>query len=412
VSQSNSPLKQYRYIFYAFAGLVAIAPLAMDTYLPAFPIIADYLQVDIATIQYTLVTFMLGSTFGQFFGGPLSDAIGRLRVGFIGCILFCLASLGIAATTDIGLLLVARAAQGFSAGAAGVVVSAIISEHYEGKDSARMMLSVTMVIMGVPLIAPLIGTALLKLANWRFIFYFLAFYSCAVAIIVHIYTPKKRLRPKDAERRKLWTGVVTMFRNYRNVMAQPLGRLYLMGMGLNVAVYMVFATSASFAYMEYLGASLELFPFLLGANTISLLIGNRMGIVLLRHYEPYHVCLIGGITLAASSLILLLVVVFSDPSLYTVVGLIILIAGSIPMSGPIASSIFMALYDKNAGTASASMGIGRVAFGMVGGFIVTLLHNGTLYPMAITMFVVAVGAMACFLIAGRRLAKSPRISPS
>lgn len=382
-----------------------MAPLAMDTYLPAFPVISEYLNIDIATVQYTLVTFMLGSTLGQFLGGPLSDVIGRLRVGFAGCLLFCIASLGIAATTDITVLLFARAAQGFSAGAAGVVVSAIISEHYEGKESARMMLSVTMVIMGVPLIAPLIGTALLKLSSWRYIFYFLAIYGAVIAVIVRANTPKQRLRPETSERRSLKRGIANMFRNYRAVLAKPMGRLYLVGMGLNVAVYMVFATSASFAYMEYLGASLELFPFLLGANTISLLIGNRMGVFLLRRYEPYFVCLIGGTILAISTLILLLVILFGEPGLYTVVGLIILIAGSIPMSGPIASSIFMELYTTNAGTASASMGIARVAFGMFGGFIVTVLHNGTLYPMAIVMFIIALGTMICFQIAGRRLAR-------
>lgn len=263
MNQKNSPLQQYKYIFYAFAGLVAIGPLAMDTYLPAFPAIAAYLQVDIATVQFTLVTFMLGSSLGQFLCGPLSDAIGRLRVGFIGCVLFSFASFGIAATTDLTLLLIARAAQGFSAGAAGVVVSAIIAEQYDGKEAARVMLAVTMVIMGVPLVAPLIGTAILKLESWRYIFYFLAMYSAVVAVVVKLNTPKQRLRPATAEHRSLAVGLVNMVRNYRAVLAKPIGRLYLMGMGMNVAVYMVFATSASFAYMEYLGASLELFPFLI-----------------------------------------------------------------------------------------------------------------------------------------------------
>ncbi|NNC98651.1 MAG: MFS transporter, partial [Gammaproteobacteria bacterium] len=158
MSSSQSPLSQFKYIFYAFAGLVAVAPLAMDTYLPAFPSIADYLGVNIATIQYTVVSFMLGSTLGQFLGGPLSDSVGRLRIAFAGCVLFSIASLAIAATTDLQLMLIARAAQGFSAGAAGVVVSAIIAENYQGKEAARTMSTVTLVILGVPLLAPMIGT--------------------------------------------------------------------------------------------------------------------------------------------------------------------------------------------------------------------------------------------------------------
>jgi DHA1 family bicyclomycin/chloramphenicol resistance-like MFS transporter len=192
-----------------------------------------------------------------------------------------------------------------------------------------------------------------------------------------------------------------MFRNYAAVFAKPIGRAYLVAMGLNVSVYMVFTTSASFAYMEYLGASLELFPFLIGINTISLLMGNRLGVFLLRYYEPYQVCMIGSTAMVLACLILLATVILFEPQLYVIVGLIILIAGTVPMSGPIASSVFMELYDENAGTASAAMGVSRVAFGMLGAFIVTLLYNGTLYPMASIMFVIALGAMVSFRVAGK-----------
>ena len=403
MAKPNSPLSDYKYIFYAFAGLVAVAPLATDTYLPAFPSLAEYLGVSIATIQYTIVVFMLGSTLGQFLGGPLSDSIGRLRVALIGCILFSLASLAIASTVDLQLLLWARAAQGFSAGAAGVVVSAIISENYSGKESARIMSTVTLVIMGVPLVAPLIGTFLLKMGDWHSIFYFLAAYGAVVGLIVWANTPKKRLRPASKTRRNIVTGLKQMLTNYRAVLAKPIGRLYLVAMGLNVTVYMIFATSASFVYMSYLGASLEIFPFLIGANTISLIIGNRFGVYLLRHYEPYRVCMIGSCILAFLCLLLLLAVTFLEPTLYLIVGLIIVAAGAIPISGPIASSVFMQLYDKNAGTASASMGIARVAIGMLGGLVVTIAHNGTLYPMAILMFIVSVFGAFCFYSASKKL---------
>ncbi len=403
MTKPNSPLSEYKYIFYAFAGLVAVGPLATDTYLPAFPSLAEYLGVSIATIQYTIVVFMLGSTLGQFLGGPLSDSIGRLRVALIGCILFSLASLAIASTIDLQLLLWARAAQGFSAGAAGVVVSAIISENYSGKESARIMSTVTLVIMGVPLVAPLVGTFLIKMGDWHSIFYFLAAYGAVVGLIVWANTPKQRLRPASKQRRNIVIGLKTMLANYRAVLAKPIGRLYLVAMGLNVTVYMIFATSASFVYMSYLGASLEMFPFLIGANTISLVVGNRFGVYLLRHYEPYRVCMIGSSILAFLCFLLLLAVTFLEPTLYLIVGLIIVAAGAIPISGPIASSVFMQLYDKNAGTASASMGVARVAIGMLGGLVVTITHNGTLYPMASLMFIVSVFGAYCFYRAGSKL---------
>ncbi len=404
----DSPLAQFKYVFLAFAGLVAIGPLAMDTYLPAFPTLATYLGTDIATIQYTLVTFLLGSTVGQFLGGPLSDVFGRMRVGLIGSVLFTIASLVIAATSEFEFLLIARAAQGVAAGAAGVVVSALITENYPGKQAAGMMLNVTMVIMGVPLLAPLLGTFLLKAESWRSIFYFLAIYGALISIVVYLNTPKQRLRPVPRERRHLGTGLRIMLGNYRAVFAKPAGVAYIVGMGTNIAVYMVFATSASFAYMEHLGSSLEIFPFLMGANTLSLIIGNRLGSHLLRIYEPHQVCVMGSTVMALSCLLLTLYVTFFEPQLMVVVGLIILISGTIPMSGPIASAVFMQLYNKNAGTASAAMGVARVAFMLTGSFAVTWLHNGTLYPMALLMLVTACAAMVFFRL-GSRLVSNTQI---
>lgn len=378
----------------------------MDTYLPAFPSIADYLGVDIATVQYTLVSFMLGSTIGQFLSGPLSDSIGRLRIALMGCVLFSAASLAIAMSTDLKLLLLARAVQGFAAGSASVVVSAIIAENYSGKESARIMSSVTLVILGVPLLAPLIGTFLLKLGGWPYVFYFLAVYSGVLALAVWLNSPKQRLRPANPEKRNIVRATRTMFKNYKAVLAKPIGRLYLLAIGMNIAVYMVFATSASFAYMSYLGASLELFPFLMGANTISLVLGNRLGVLLLRYHEPHTVCIIGSSILAFFSTALLIVITVFEPTLFMVVGMIVLATGAIPISGPIASSVFMQLYDKNTGTASACMGVARVLFGMIAGFIVTLAHNGTLYPMAITMCLISIVGAISFNRAGHGLERS------
>lgn len=384
----------------------------MDTYLPAFPRISDYLQINIATVQYTLVSFLFGSTLGQFLGGPLSDSVGRLRIALVGCILFFFASLAISATADFSLLLLARAAQGFAAGAAGVVVSAIISEHYSGKESARVMSAVTLVILGVPLVAPLIGTFLIKFGGWRYIFYFLSAYGVLVGLIVWLNSPRQRLRPASKESRNILSGTRSMFRNYAAVLAKPAGRVYLAAIGLNISVYMTFATSASFAYMSFLGASLELFPFLLGANTVSLILGNRLGVFMLRYHEPYNVCMIGSTILACLCIGLLVCVTLFQPSLYTVVGMIILVAGSIPISGPIASSVFMQLYDKNVGTASAAMGVARVLFGMMAGFIVTIAHNGTLYPMAIIMCLISLGGVWCFYRGGALVARHQAQTPA
>lgn len=380
---------------------MAIAPLAMDTYLPAFPMMADSFGVGIAAVQYTLVSFMLGSTLGHFLGGPISDVVGTFKVALSGCVLFSITSLIITQTDQIDALMPARILQGFAAGAAGVVVNAVITSHYPPKQSARIISTVTLVILGVPLVSPLIGIFLIKSGGWHAIFYFLAAYGVLAGVLVWFNCPRQGLRELGLEKTTLILRSKSLINGYRTILAKPIGRLYLVAIGLNIAVYWVFATSAAFAYMSFLGASLELFPFLMGVNTIFLVIGNRLGVFLLRRHEPYTVCMIGSAAQAALCVILLLTVTFLDPGLNTVVLLIALTVGTIPISGPNASSVFMHLHDRHAGTASACLGIARVMFGMIGGFIVTITYNGSLLPMAILMSVISIFSMITFHRAGR-----------
>src|SRR3954469_5644120 len=66
--------------------LTAIAPLATDMYVPAFPAVAADLSATATQVQLTLTTFFVGMAAGQLVGGPVSDQRGRRRP-LIGAIL-------------------------------------------------------------------------------------------------------------------------------------------------------------------------------------------------------------------------------------------------------------------------------------------------------------------------------------
>ena len=59
--------------------LTAIAPLATDMYVPAFPQVAGELSATATQVQLTLTTFFTGMALGQLIGGPVSDQRGRRR---------------------------------------------------------------------------------------------------------------------------------------------------------------------------------------------------------------------------------------------------------------------------------------------------------------------------------------------
>mgnify|MGYP000414462936 CR=1 FL=1 len=61
------------------ALLSAVAPFAIDLYLPAFPTMVDDLHTTPTGVQLTLTAFLFGLATGQLVFGPLSDRFGRVK---------------------------------------------------------------------------------------------------------------------------------------------------------------------------------------------------------------------------------------------------------------------------------------------------------------------------------------------
>ena len=66
---AHSFLASRRGLVLILGVLTAIAPLAIDMYLPALPEIAKELGADAGAVQLTLSVFMVGMAVGQAFNG-------------------------------------------------------------------------------------------------------------------------------------------------------------------------------------------------------------------------------------------------------------------------------------------------------------------------------------------------------
>src|SRR5215211_4313761 len=64
-------------VLFLLAGLAALAALATNIILPAFPRIGDGLGVSAQELGLTLSSFFIAFAFGQLLAGPLSDRFGR-----------------------------------------------------------------------------------------------------------------------------------------------------------------------------------------------------------------------------------------------------------------------------------------------------------------------------------------------
>ena len=94
--------------FAIMAAMTAIAPLAMDGYIPALPEMAVYLQQDLSIVAITVNAFTFGMAMGQLIGGPLSDKYGRYRLITSGISIYILSCIAITLSTNFSLILLLK----------------------------------------------------------------------------------------------------------------------------------------------------------------------------------------------------------------------------------------------------------------------------------------------------------------
>ncbi|HSG63445.1 MAG TPA: MFS transporter, partial [Gammaproteobacteria bacterium] len=193
---STEPDKPARPPFFlVFLGaLIALGPLTVDAYLPALPTMADTFGTSIEIVNYTISLYLIGFGIGQFFGGSLSDQVGRKTVGLAGLGIYVVASLGIAQADSIGVVLALRVVQALGGGLATVVSLAAIRDMYSPSEAGQKFAVVMLIMLLAPLLAPAGGAMLLGL-SWRAIFAALVVYGLLLIVWYSWGIPETRAGP-------------------------------------------------------------------------------------------------------------------------------------------------------------------------------------------------------------------------
>ena len=150
--------------------LTAIGPFAIDMYLPALPAISAGLNASTSATQATLMAFFVAFGICQIAYGPVSDMYGRKPPLYAGLCLFVAGSIGCLFCPTIGWLIGFRFIQGVGASAVMVIPRAVIRDLHTGLEATRLMSLVMLVFSVSPILAPLIGSALIVPFGWRAVF--------------------------------------------------------------------------------------------------------------------------------------------------------------------------------------------------------------------------------------------------
>jgi MFS transporter, DHA1 family, multidrug resistance protein len=354
---SLSPRQRLVYIL-VLGALTALGPFTVDLYLPAFPALeADFLASS-AVIQLTLTATAVGFGLGQLLVGPWSDRVGRRLPLVLATSVHVLASLGAALAPDIVTLGVFRVLQGVGAAAGGVVAMATVRDLFGGLPLVRMLSRLALVNGLAPILAPVIGSQLLVVLDWRGIFYFLAAYGVVVMLAAFFFIVET-LPPA----RRIDIGHTTVRERYRSVLTD---RIFL---GVAIISAMTFSglfaylSSSSFLFQQIFGLNPQEFGLLFAVNSVGVVLGVQASARLAKYLGPQWILAVTTAVLFTSSAL----IVVLDEAHLGLLGIVIPLWFFLAACGfgfPLVQVLALVNHPHEAGTAASVLG--ALNFGIAG----------------------------------------------
>ena len=145
------------YLAILLASLTSVGPMGIDTYIPSIPDIAKSFYTSIEKVELSLSIFLIGLSFGQIFGGPISDNYGRKKSSIIGLLGFSFFSFLIIFSQSIYEVWIYRFFEAFFGGIVLINTSAVVRDKFKGNEAAKMFSIIGTARSIAPLIAPAIG---------------------------------------------------------------------------------------------------------------------------------------------------------------------------------------------------------------------------------------------------------------
>jgi DHA1 family bicyclomycin/chloramphenicol resistance-like MFS transporter len=283
------------------ASLAALAPFAIDTYLPAFPALEDGLQASPLALQQSLTFYLLPYALMTLWHGAISDSIGRITTIKIGLGVFVFASIGCAFAPNIETLWFFRALQGISGGAGNVVARAMVRDLFEGAQAQRVMATVQMLFGIAPAVAPIIGGLLLGI-HWQAIFVFLALYA-AVSLWAAVYYLPETMRKE----KRMPLSAKQVIKDYRIIFSDKEFNFVVFALGANFASFFVYVLASPVFLVKHLGLSEHQFGWMFIPTVLGMVLGSYLAKRAAGRYARHKVVKLAYLWMAAMVLLNLLV---------------------------------------------------------------------------------------------------------
>lgn len=416
INASTSPnapksLAEKALLIFILAFMSSIAPLSTDMYLPALPNVSKSFGVDDFFAELSLASFFIAFAFGQLIYGPLSDVFGRKKPLYIGLLLFITSSIGCVLVDSIYVFIALRFFEALG-GCAGVVIArAIVNDRFALKDAASIFALMMMVSSIAPMLAPTLGSMLLKFFTWQKIF--LVLFLLGIALFLLIIFALKESAPNLEKARFSHKETI---KHYKIILSDKVFMSFVLSGALAMGAMFAYITGSSFVFIKVFELEESVYSAIFAINALGLMTCSMINARLVRSFSPFLILRCAFLAMAFFALVLLGVGVSLGGALgldFIPKGLQIIIFEvslfvTMSMLGfllPNLTTLAMARFKEYSGTASAILGMVQFAIAGLVSFAVGAIGANTPFMLSCVMALAVWLGASLFLAFGAKHAK-------
>lgn len=382
--------------------VTSIGPLASDTYLAGLPELTEQFGATDAQGQLTISACILGLAIGQLVFGPLSDRMGRRRLMLSGLAVSAVLMFVCIWSPTISVLIALRFAQGFAASSGVALARAMVRDVYGEERSAKVFAQLMTIAVVVPVLAPILGGALLIITDWRGVFI-----AVGTMNVIILLVAVARLPETLAPDRRHGAGSGQLL---------AIGRLlrdarflsYVGAIASGSVIMFGFITMSVLAYQRDFDIDPQQFAVVFGVNTAAIAVVSQINMQLMRWFAPRRI-LAGGVGVAAIAGATGLIGAIAGHGFWWVLVCTLITVSSLGVISPNASALAIGPHAADAGTASAIVGLVQFGTGAVVSPIVTALFGASAVTLTAMLFVAACCCLLFIGLAGVPAARVRRI---
>lgn len=372
------------------AAVSALGPASMQILLPALPVIKSTYTVSTEVAQLTLSLSMLAIAIGTLFYGPMSDKYGRRPIMLLGLSITIVGSIACWLANSIEWLIVGRFIQAFG-GAVGLVLArAIVRDVYGAEEAARVIATLVMVMVVMPMLSPALGGELLARFGFHSVFVVTAFLCVLILILLSYQLPETLEEPVPFD------GVRSMILTYLSLFKSRIFCGYAFCVTFVSVVFFSFISAAPEIMVSVLKRPATEYGYYFIIIPAGFMAGNYVARYFNKSLGLDRLITIGaGIGVIGICLALILQALgFSQPlALFVPIALATFGNG---ITLPNAQAAAINEFPKLAGSASGLTGFLQMSFSAVAAQLVAVIFNGTVYPLLLLMLGASVTSLLFF----------------